>query len=149
MSTTVFSLSAVAFLWGGQPAKGYGESNAFQITMKNPKFTTTEGVDGGVIRNYTGSKLATVKLTLLASSPYNDYLSALHDADVLSSDLGQGGVGVLPFGVKDFNGTSMASATAMWITKAPDMTRTNKLGDVEWEFEASEMRIYHGGQISV
>lgn len=142
----VYSLSAVSFIFG-IPATGFGEGDAFEITPKGDSFNPMEGVGGDVIRCYTASKLADVKLTLLQSSPYNDFLSATYNADVISSDLGQGGAGVLPWGVKDFNGTTLISAKAMWIVKPPVVTRKDKQSNVVWEFAASDVRWFVGGQL--
>lgn len=149
MAFGVYSLSAVPFIFGGAPATGYGEGGAFKISFKREKFTAEEGVDGGVMRSYTGSKLAEVTLTLLQNSPYNDYLSAIGVADELASDLAQGGSGVLPFLTVDGNGTTYAKSPTMWITKVPDLTRTNKNSDVEWVFNAANMKVFIGGSISL
>lgn len=148
MAATVYSLAAVGFIFGGVPATGFAEGGAFTIAMKEDFFSSQVGVSGEVVRAASLNELAEVSLMLLQSSPYNDYLSAIHTADKLSSKMGKGGSGVLPFAAVDTNGTTYAQAGQMWITKAPDLKRTNKNSDVEWKFEAAAMKVFIGGMIA-
>lgn len=141
-----YSLAAVAAILGGVPATGFGKDDAITITPIGDTFTLEEGVDGGAIRCYTASKTADIKLTLLQSSPYNDYLSSLYNADVISSDLTQGGAGVVPFLLNDLNGTTLVKAGAAFICKPPEVRRTKESSDVVWMLKAAECRWVVGGQ---
>lgn len=144
----IYSLSACSFLWGGVPATQYGEGGFVEVSPKDDTFTVHTGVGGESIRAYTGSKVFEVKLTLLQTSPYNDYISALYNADVLASDLGQGGAGVLPFGLVDLQSTTLAFSPQMFVTKPSPIKRTDKPSDCEWTFIALNTKIFVGGQVS-
>lgn len=139
------SLASNVLSLGGVPATGYGKDDAVTITPIGDTFTLEEGVDGGAVRSYSGSKTADVQLTLLQTSPYNDYLSGLYNADVDSSDLGQGGAGVVPLLLEDLAGSTLVKAGSCFISKPPVVRRTKETTDVVWMLKAADVRWFVGG----
>ena len=141
-----YSLSAVALIMGGVPATGAGKDDFVTVTPIGDTFILEEGQDGGAVRTYTGSKTADIQLTLIQTSPFNDFLSALYNADVDSSDVGQGGAGVVPFLLRDTNGTTVVKAESAFVCKPPVIGRKKETTDVVWMIKGAEVRWEVGGQ---
>lgn len=108
-------------------------------------FTKTVSLDGRVVRTRNANTSGKFQLTLLNSSPTNDLLSAIANAD-RKSKLGTG-----PIQIADASGTARAGAGVAWITKVPDIKRAKELGaDCVWVFDCDQsFEIIQGGTLAV
>lgn len=140
-----YSLASNVVVFGGVPATGFGKDDAITITPIGATFVLEEGVDGGAVRSFTGSATADIQLTLLQTSPYNDFLSALYTADVESSNMGLGGAGVVPFMLNDLTGSTIIKAGSAFIEKPPVVRRTKETTDLVWMIKAADVKWTVGG----
>jgi hypothetical protein len=141
-----WSIQAQALSFGLVPCPGgAGEGGFIEFEQKKSFFTTIEGVDGTAVRYNTGTRLWTVKIKLLATASYNDYLAGIHVADVASVINGGSGVGVLPLGWKDLGGNGAFTSPRAWITKWPKADVRDKVTDREWELDAADCDVFLGG----
>lgn len=138
MSKTYRS-SQVNISFGGVAITGYDDGTFLSIVYNNDFFTLQKGADGESLRSSSEDLSARVELTLLQGSEANDELSALFNADVI------GDVGGLPFISKDNSGTTLHSATSMWIVKSPDVTRAKEGQPVTWVLETGRLLGNVGG----
>lgn len=137
-----YALSALTINWGGHDFEGFAEGAALSIEPTSDRFTVTEGADGSAARAATGSRLYTVKISLLQTSASNAFCAAIYQADELDDS---GIAGVLPFVFKDKNGADFFMSPRMFITKPASIVRTNKIEPQEWEFRAADGKVFPAG----
>lgn len=99
------------------------------------------GADGKATRVRNRNQSGEVTITLQASSPANDILTALAKADELS------GIGVAPLFIKDLRGTTLVSGPRAWIKKMPSVEFGKELSDREWVFGCDPLDINAGGSL--
>src|SRR5207245_2623661 len=114
----------VDILFGLAPLSGFSEEDMVTIEEDNENFITVIGVDGQATRSKQKARIATITVKLMSSSSSNAYLSAVLAAHLLAS----GGAGVVPFLIRDRNGTSLFATDKAWISKVPPVTYSSKAG---------------------
>lgn len=124
----IYDINAVECSISGIPLKDGVVS--FAVEPEGPAFADEAGADGSVIRYATNERRANCTVVLKGSSDENAKLSALHAGDVAVTN----GLGVVPFMLKDGNGTSLIATDKAWITGMPGMTFANLPQDVTWTF---------------
>lgn len=131
----------VSFTFLGIAIKGFAKGTMIKVSRNSDNYKLAIGSQGEGCRTRSQDKSGTIEITLMASSPSNDYLSACVDAD----DLNGSGVGTGM--VKDAGGTALASAQNAWVRKIADLERGEEHGDVTWIFESDSVAIQQGGTI--
>ncbi len=142
-SLNIFDLVAVDLIVGSIPLKDGLVS--FEIAPTGPAFATEAGADGHVVRYATHERRANCNIVLKGSSEENAKLSALHAADVLATN----GAGVVPFLLRDNNGTTLVATDKAWIVANPTKTMAAAPADVTWVLElvlSSPLNAVIGGQ---
>ena len=137
-----YALAGLTINWGGHDFEGFAADAALSIEPTSDRFTFTEGADGSAARAKTGSKLYTVKISLLQTSASNAFCAAILQADEIDDS---GIAGVLPFIFKDKNGLDAFFSPAMSIIKPPPIVRSNKIENQEWEFRAADGKVFPAG----
>jgi hypothetical protein len=140
MSLAIYDPDRVQFLFAMVPVKGYADGTFINVETQE-QFTVKVGADGTVTRTKTNNKVARVKITLMAASPSNDVLSAIHVLDVESPN----GSGVASLAIKDLSGRFVFLATEAWIAKPPNVEFAREGGQREWEFDAIVEKRFDGG----
>jgi hypothetical protein len=120
--------------------EGVSDDEFLTIAESEPRFISKVGVDGTVTRSDVKTVITQVSVILMATSPVNDLLSAIHTLDKLTA----GGAGVAPFFAKNRLGTSLIAAPEAWIMKLPDESRGKEVGTVTWEFELANAERHVG-----
>lgn len=105
---------------------------SIRVAMKSPAFQTEVGADGHTVRFATNDRRADIEVTLKGSSEEHAKLSALHGLDLSATN----GAGVVPFFLRDGNGTSLLASDSAWIVQMPEKTFAASPGDVTWALEA-------------
>lgn len=118
---------------------GPADGTFISVEREEDAFSKEVGAGGDVVRVRSRNRSGSVTLTLQASSPANDRLSALLLADE------QFGTGIRPIFIKDLNGTTLIHAAAAWIKKAPTVDYGDEGGSREWVFDCAELSIFAGG----
>lgn len=125
--------SRVSVIYGTTVLEGLAEDSFVDAEFMTDTWTDVIDNNGKVTRVGTRDRRGTIKVTLLASSDSNDYLSTMCIADQLS------GKGTLPIAVKDNSGTDLVTGAEAWIKKMPKLAKGKDLGKNEWTFTVSEM----------
>jgi hypothetical protein len=118
---------------------GFGPDSFLTFEPAETLFTTQVGASGEVVRSRSRNRTGTVRIGVMQSSIVNDQLSAIAAADQLSNS------GVLPFQVKDLNGTTLLSAKNAWIEERPHTEFSKEAGVREWVIAGEEWVEFHGG----
>ncbi len=127
MPAGIYSARNTSFIYGGLPAIGLADDNAFEITFDEDGYTFTEGLDGFVTASETFSSLATAKLRLLTTSPYNDYLQTAFTAQRANP-----ATAFKPFLFADLMGTLKVTSAQALIIKTADITTSKDVPVREW-----------------
>lgn len=126
---------------GGVILSGFSDGDAITARRAEDMYSVRAGTDGGVARARNASKLGEFEFKLLQTSAANDLLSTLLATDDLTND----GAPVLPIGIMDGSGRSLAVATQCWIKSIPEAIFGKEVSERVWVFSAADLKIFHGG----
>ena len=138
MGVRTYDFKKCKLILGGVPIQGFADGTGIVIERTNDSFSMVSGADGKVSRaksnDYTGRLTITTKQT----SPSNDYLSALLQLDEASNN------GVVPMLLQDFGGTTLATASAAWGVKPPNIELAKEITNREWLFDLADLTEHIG-----
>lgn len=120
-----FDFKKLSVIFGVAQITGFAEGDAVEITEENDAFNSVSGADGHVDRVKNNANFLTIIFRLRQTSPTNQILSALHNADRIAS-------APLPLLIKDRSGNSLVAAKTAWIVKNPNLTYGNEATQREW-----------------
>ena len=144
-ATYTYDADQIAIDLGGiKLDSGWGDDSMCDIDMDEKAFTYIVGVDGSVTRSKTRNKVARVTFYLMQSSPLNDQLSALHITDLAAAN----GAGIVPFLLKDLNGTTLCAGAHAWIEKIPKQEFKRGATVREWPVICSDLNVLVGSNPS-
>lgn len=118
---------------------GFADGTFVTVERASDAFSKVVGAGGDVVRTRNRDRSASVTVTLLASAPENDLLSAIAQGDELA------GTGVRAVMVKELNGTTIAAAQSAWIRKVPTAEYGKEHGSREWIFDVESLDAFVGG----
>jgi hypothetical protein len=126
---------------GGLNIHGFSEDSIITISPMGDGITSVVGCDGQVVRTLSPDRRHEVTIPLQQSSSSNDELSIIHARDRSKGD------GILPLLVKDLSGRTTFFASQAWITKHPEVNRTNDAsgGNTEWVLNTADGTLFVGG----
>lgn len=139
MAVATFDPKSVVISIGGVPMSGFADGTFLEITADNQQFTKVTGADGYTTRVKSNNYGGTMTLTLAQSSPSNDALSIILNADRATN------AGVVPILIKDMSGTTVMFTAAGWIQQFPDITYGNEMNNRAWTIELADIDIFIGG----
>jgi hypothetical protein len=119
---------------------GYADGSFVKIEKDAKWFEYVVGTDGSVTRSKTKNKVAKITIYLMQSSYLNDQLSALLITDFSAAN----GAGIVPFMLKDQNGTTLAAGAHAWIEAPPDQEYDRGAKSREWPIICSDLNIFVG-----
>jgi hypothetical protein len=120
---------------GGAFDLGYGSGNAEEgvtVAMLEAKNTMTIGADGSVMHSLHAGKGGTVTVNLLKTSPTNAKLSAMYNAQSLSSATWGNNV----LGMRNSASNDVCVARSVAFQKVPDWQNAKDGSMVAWVFDA-------------
>lgn len=123
---------------------GFSDGAFLQIVNDADAFSKRVGTSGTVTRSKTNNKTATLTLTLEQGAIENDYLSEIHNADLLAPN----GAGVAWVQWRDGSGRSLFRGQG-WIRKAPDAEYAREAGSRAWVFDISSIQRFDRGNFRV
>lgn len=126
--------------YNGIPIEGFAEDDFINIEMDTEGFSDEIGSDGHVVRYKNCDQRATVTFSLMANSPTNAVLSAMHQADLKMPS----GFGVGPLLVRDTQGASIFAAPQAWVQGFPKATLGKKVGNREWKIRVAKLESFQG-----
>ena len=134
---------AVRIIIGGAPIGGFAAGTFLTLAMDEDAFSKETGADGETARAKSNNNGGTAVLTLMQTSPSNDVLSGIAEADRLSN------AGVVPILIQDGSGrTTLFSATG-WIRKQADAAFGLEIEDLEWTMDLADVAYFVGGNPDV
>jgi hypothetical protein len=134
---------AVRIIIGGVPIGGFAAGTFLSLAMDEQAFTKETGADGETARAKSNNNGGTATITLMQTSPSNDVLAAIAQADRLLN------AGVVPILIQDGSGrTTLFSATG-WVQKQPDAAFGLEIEDREWVMDLSDVDYFVGGNPDV
>lgn len=141
MALKTYDPNKVLVTFAGNLLTGFAPDTFISLARNEDAFTLVVGAGGEATRSQNRNRSGTITVTLMATSQTNDILSVIATADELS------GIGVAPFFITEFNGTTAAIAKTAWIKKMPTLERAKEAGTVEWVFETDCLQEFAGGII--
>jgi hypothetical protein len=140
--TNTYDPKAILFTFLGIPLSGFADGTFIKVERNDDTFKLVVGSDGESARARNRNRSGRITLTLLQTSPSNDYLSAAQRADELGIPGGKG-----PLLVKDVLGTTLINAPDAWIVKPPAAEFGREVGSREWVFESGDIDMLVGGNV--
>lgn len=139
MAVSTFDPKSVVVSIGGIPISGYADGTFLEVTADNQQFTKVVGADGFTTRVKSNNYGGVMTLTIAQTSPSNDALSAILNADRLAN------AGVVPILIKDLSGTTIIFSATGWIQQFPDVSFGNEMNNRAWVLDLAEIDIFIGG----
>lgn len=128
----------------GHEIRGYADGSSIKVEREEDSFGKKAGARGDVIRFRKRNRMGMVTVTLLPSSPTNDFFAAalVSDEEGATVDAGVGS-----FFLKDLNGSTIIEARSAWIRKPSDVEVGEEPVNREWIIDCAELKIWPGGSI--
>ena len=139
MALGTYSPSDVSIIVAGHIVTGYTETSFVDIEFSNDRITMEKGADGEVARVINSDNSAMITIRLQQTSPSNDVLSLLFDADIISKSA------AFPIQVTDNSGSSTYTCDAAWITQYPSTTFSNGIEQREWKVQCGALYLVNVG----
>lgn len=141
MATKRYNPRAITFSWAALNITGYiGDGDHIELERRSDGTQSSVGAGGEVTVETINDKRMLVRLRLQRSHKDNGKLSAIHQVQQETGD-----VLIAPMAVKDESGSDLHVAPEAWIMRAPDPVYGQQSGQLEWVFEAANMKSYSGG----
>jgi len=136
-----FDPSQVNLVIGGQLITGYMDGSFIEVTREEDTWLPITGADGRVARARNANRMGRVVVTLLATSPSNDVLSALHNVDFLT------GVPPGALSITDNLGRTVLGGDEAFILKPADVEFAKEVTGRQWTIMVPKLDGVIGGSI--
>lgn len=140
MSVRTYSPVDVDILLAGfYKIDGFVQGSFVTVSKDVQPYKTTRTTDGRVARTYIKDQTYTITLRLASTSPANDVLTRIYQADEFTQ------YAKFPMFVKDSSGTSLLLAPTCWISQVPDLDFSTEVTERTWVIQAAECIPNFGG----
>lgn len=139
MAVTVYDPGRIIVTLGEFRLTGFADGTFVAAERNTDTFSMKVGADGEVTRGRSRDRTGTITLTLLGSSPSNDFLSSLIKEDE------KFGTGARPLQIVDLEGTTLVNAPVCWVKKPARYEAGKELSDREWTLDCAELSPDIGG----
>lgn len=137
----IYDPKDVTVILGSVIVNGFADGTFVSAAMREDAFTLAVGADGDAGRAKSNDRSGAVTFTLLQTAKANALLTALHVADLASSN----GAGVVPLLIRDNQGNTLVTAQKAWIKRHPTTEFGKEISNREWEIETDSLVIFNGG----
>ena len=137
-SLGTFDFKKLSVIFGVTQLSGFADGDAVDLEEDADAFNSMSGADGFVDRVKNNANFLKITFRLRQTSPTNQLLSALHNADRV------GGI-TLPLLIKDRSGTTLVTAAQAWIVKFPKAAYGNQVQTREWMIRTGSQYIVNIG----
>lgn len=127
---------------GARSLSGFADGTFIRVSRDMDSFTKYVGSDSVVARTKTNNFSGSITITLMQTSPDNDYLTQLLQA---SEILNIQAAGIFNIKVTDKTGTSVFSAANAWIRKPPEVEYSREFSTREWVIDVDRLEMSVGG----
>lgn len=129
----------VSFIAAGFTITGFSKDSFIKAERRENSFNMAVGAEGHVARSKNNDKTGTITISLMQTAESNLVLTGLMTSDELS------GNSTFPVLVRDSSGYTILNAANAWIEKAPAITFSNEVQNVDWVFGCAELNMIVGG----
>lgn len=120
----------------------------YEFTFETDQVSDEAGGQGDVVRVISRDMRATLKITLMQTSPSNDYLSSLIARDLnANGPASTGGYAVGASSLVDLNGTTVIDGEETWIMKYADASLGSKPYTRVWSLRFAKAMVNIGGNV--
>lgn len=126
---------------GAIPILGLADGNAISIERNSDTFTPYVGITGEESRSKTNDRSGLAKITLMQTSPSNDYLSSLAIQDEAAN------AGIRAFYFKDLAGSTLYIAKQCYVMRPAAATFGKEVQTREWNIRLVDLLMFTGGNI--
>lgn len=146
MAVREYDADQVVVYFAGQRLMGFADGEFITASQKSDGFSDVVGTDGvDVSRSKSNDRRVTVVVKLMQTSPSNDFLSTIHQADLDTPN----GAGVGTFSIQDLGGTTLVHDESAWIMKFADESKDRGAKANEWTFTLPKPTRVVGGNLVV
>lgn len=132
----------------GVQVQGPANDTFYKLTMEGPQIADDVGGQGDVVRIISRDQRATLEITLLPTSPTNDFFSALINQDLnANGPASTGGYAVGASSLSDLNGTTVIDGEETWLMQFADIEMGSKLYNRVWKLRFAKARVNVGGNV--
>lgn len=131
--------SQVVLTIGSILVTGFAKGTMITVEHDVDSYELEVGSDGEGCRTKSANRAGRIKFRLMQSADCNSQLSALHVADRAT------GSGLVPAGVKDLSGSSLAGCEQGYLERIPTAEFSDTLGEREWSFRTDVLINFVGG----
>lgn len=142
MSYAEYSPARVLVTVNGGLISGFSEE-MIEIDYVEDDFSEEVGALGDVVRVQNLNRMAELTISLLQTSPSNDFLAAMAF---------QGrhfGLGVGELQIKDLGSNVLVSAPFCWVKKQPSAAFGKAAKERQWVLRSANTEIYVGGALTL
>jgi hypothetical protein len=143
MALSTYDPLYVLVSFKGIPISGYADGTFIKAERNEAAYTQKVGASGEVCRARSRNMTGKVTLTLLASSPVNDLLSACYMLDEATN------AGFGSFFIKELNGSTVCMAPVSYVEKLPSVEYAKEVGQREWVFLCDQLIENVGGLVGL
>lgn len=129
---TTYNPKKVTCALGMHIASGFADDSFIAVEYAGDGTSHVVGAHGEVARSIDPSDMYTVKVSLLQSSPTNDYLQKMYDKDKAD------GTGLFSVNVNDILGKEKFSGALAWVSKPAPWTRGKSQSNRDWEITVAQ-----------
>lgn len=134
-----YAADSINILFGGIKISGYADGTYISVKRSSPLYTKKIGADGTGARARQADLSGEIEITLLATSPSNDFLSAQVVLD-------RNGLGVNGFQMTDkLSPNEICHADRAWVAEMPQTEKDKEVGEKKWVFHTIKLEMFHGG----
>lgn len=124
---------------GGVQIVGPAAGTFLTVSRDEDSFSKETGAGGDVVRILSHKRGGKAVITLMASSPSNEYLSTVLAIDELT------GLAATHFQVEDLNGTTLIFSESAWVMKPADYEAADEHSPRQWTIDLGSVETFIGG----
>lgn len=138
MTVRTYDPAKFIIVLGAHVVSGFADGQFIGLERNSDLFTKVIGAGGDVARAKSNDRSARMTLTLMNTSPSNDFLSAQHLADEIDNS------GKFPVSILEVGGTTVVQASEGWVVKAPPINRSKSIDNCVWLIDLAQANIVNG-----
>lgn len=124
---------SVSITIGSHIVSEYEDGTFINCERNNDTWTIKKGASGETARAKSNDRSGRITITLMATSPSNDFLSALAVTDEQTNN------GVVPVLIREVGGTTVVEATEAWVVRPSPVERSKTVGATTWIIETGDL----------
>ena len=139
MNTSTYDPAALLIVFKGLTITGFSDESVVKIARNETTWKLKSGTTGEQVRTRNRNRSGYVELSIMQSSPTNDFLSAILASDELLGD----GLGACM--VRDNLGTTLVEGDGCYLEGWPESEFTNDAKARVWRVIIPDMNMFVGG----